>query len=118
MVMGEAVGSGSFVGNSSQDEGAVPESPRQMQGCEGHELDVFMSWSTGTRTSREENAGSSRTLARRRKEYFGTEPNGSSSGLASCQRRPGLALMIFYSVIIVLTRSVKGRTLPCCQAKL
>jgi len=98
----------SFVGHDSGDEGAVTESQLQMPRYVGHELDVFMSWSTGTRTSREENAGTTRTLAMRRKEYFGPGPNGSTLGLASCQRRPDLALMIFYSVVIVLTRSVKG----------
>jgi hypothetical protein len=62
MVMGEAIGSGSFVANSSQDEGAVPESPRQMQGCGDCELYVFTGGNTQTKTSWEENAVTNTTF--------------------------------------------------------
>ena len=51
-----------LVVNSSADEGAVTESPLQMQGCADHELEVFPNGSTRTRTSREETTATNRTF--------------------------------------------------------
>jgi hypothetical protein len=78
MVMGEAVSSGSFVLNTSQDERPVTESPLWMQGCARCQLEVFQSGRTATRTSEEEIAATNRIFVMSGRESFGPGLNGSS----------------------------------------